>query len=165
MIRFSLASSAFLEALIILITSSILSDAIINPSRICARSSAFFNSYFVLLTITSSNEKLVIQASRLLGTGGSKRIDSVYSSTLENSPAIYQTVLGRSARFEYLLPRIYPYISDVEKKTQIETAMEVINPGLSWKDQLKLVTISSEEKYLDLANLGREGKLLPSENL
>lgn len=119
----------------------------------------------VLLIITSSNEKLVIQASRLLGTGGSKRIDSVYSSTLENSPAIYQTVLGRSARFEYLLPRIYPYISDVEKKTQIETAMEVINPGLSWKDQLKLVTISSEEKYLDRANLGCEGKLLPSENL
>ena len=53
LIKFSLASSAFLEALIILITSSILSDAIINPSKICARSSAFFNSYFVLLTITS----------------------------------------------------------------------------------------------------------------
>ena len=72
----------------------------------------------------------------MLGTGGVKRIDSVYSSTLDNSPAIYQTVLGRSARFEYLLPRIYPYITDVEKNTQIETEIEVINQCLIWKDQV-----------------------------
>ena len=52
-IKFSLASSAFFDALMILITSSMLSDAIISPSKICALSSAFLNSYFVLLTTTS----------------------------------------------------------------------------------------------------------------
>ena len=52
-IRFCLASSAFFDALISLITSSILSEAIIKPSSIWHLSSAFFNSNFVLLTTTS----------------------------------------------------------------------------------------------------------------
>ncbi len=51
--RFSLASSGVFDFLIILITSSILSEAIINPSKICALSSAFFSSNSVLLTTTS----------------------------------------------------------------------------------------------------------------
>ena len=53
LIRLVLASSAFDEALIISITLSILSEAIINPSSIWARSSAFLKSNFVLLTTTS----------------------------------------------------------------------------------------------------------------
>ena len=52
-IKFSFALSAFAEALIISITSSILSDAIINPSKIWHLSSAFFNSKLVLRTTTS----------------------------------------------------------------------------------------------------------------
>ena len=52
-INLILASSAFDEDLIKAITLSILSEAIIKPSNICALSSAFFNSYFVLLTTTS----------------------------------------------------------------------------------------------------------------
>ncbi len=52
-INFCRASSALLEERISAITSSILSDAMINPSRMCARSSAFFNSNSVRRTTTS----------------------------------------------------------------------------------------------------------------
>ena len=52
-IRFSLALSALDDDLIISITLSILSEAIINPSKIWALSSAFLRSYLVLLTTTS----------------------------------------------------------------------------------------------------------------
>jgi len=53
-IKPSLAICVVLEPLIILITSSMLSRAINNPCKIWARSSALFNSYFVLLVTTSS---------------------------------------------------------------------------------------------------------------
>ena len=52
-INLDFASSAFDDDLIKEITLSILSEAIIKPSKICALSSAFFNSNFVLLTTTS----------------------------------------------------------------------------------------------------------------
>ena len=42
------------EPLMILITSSMLSNAISNPFKICARSSALFNSYCVRRVTTSS---------------------------------------------------------------------------------------------------------------
>ena len=47
------ASGVFALLRIILITSSILSSAISKPSRMWARSSALFKSYFVLLVTTS----------------------------------------------------------------------------------------------------------------
>ena len=53
LIKLFLASSAFFEAFIKAITSSILSEAIIKPSSIWHLSSAFFNSNLVLLTTTS----------------------------------------------------------------------------------------------------------------
>ena len=50
---FCLASSAFEDFFIRSITASILSDAIISPSRICALCSAFLSSKVILLTTTS----------------------------------------------------------------------------------------------------------------
>ena len=50
----SFASSGVLEFLIIFIILSKLSILTDKPINICARSSAFFKSYFVRLTITSS---------------------------------------------------------------------------------------------------------------
>ena len=52
-IRRSLASSGLFEPLMILITSSMLSLAMINPSKMCALASAFFSSNSVLRTMTS----------------------------------------------------------------------------------------------------------------
>ena len=52
-ISFCRASSALSEARISRITSSILSDAIMRPSSMWARSSAFFSSNWVLRTTTS----------------------------------------------------------------------------------------------------------------
>ena len=49
----SLALSGLADDLIISITSSMLSDAMIKPSKICARSSAFLKSKRVLLITTS----------------------------------------------------------------------------------------------------------------
>ena len=49
-----LASSGFLEDLIILITLSIFSTLTDNPNKICTLSSAFLRSNFVLLITTSS---------------------------------------------------------------------------------------------------------------
>ena len=51
--RFTLASSGVFDFLIMLITSSILSEATIIPSKMCALSSAFFNSNSVLFTTIS----------------------------------------------------------------------------------------------------------------
>ncbi len=53
-IKLSLASSLSLEALMVLITASILFRAIIKPSKICARSRAFSNSNSVRRRTTSS---------------------------------------------------------------------------------------------------------------
>ena len=53
-IKRDLASCTFSLLRIMLITSSILSNAISKPSKIWARSSALFSSYFVLLVTTSS---------------------------------------------------------------------------------------------------------------
>ena len=53
-IRLSFAACTFAEPLIIDITLSILSRAMINPSNMCALSSALFKSYLVLLVTTSS---------------------------------------------------------------------------------------------------------------
>ena len=50
----SLAICTFCEPLIIWMTRSILSSAIIKPSKMWARSSALFKSYCVLLVTTSS---------------------------------------------------------------------------------------------------------------
>ena len=52
-IRAVFASGVVRLPLMIAITSSILSSAIIKPCKICARSSALFKSYFVRLVITS----------------------------------------------------------------------------------------------------------------
>ena len=52
--RFFLAVSVSLEFLIILITSSIFSTAVAIPIKICALSSAFFKSNFILLVKVSS---------------------------------------------------------------------------------------------------------------
>ena len=49
----SLASPVVLDDLIKLITASILSNAILKPSNICALASALFNSNTVLLVTTS----------------------------------------------------------------------------------------------------------------
>ena len=51
--RLRCASAGVLLARMIRTTSSILSHAMINPSRMCARSCAFFNSYFVRRIVTS----------------------------------------------------------------------------------------------------------------
>ena len=52
-IKASIASCGVFEARIILTTSSILSLAMISPSKICALSCAFLRSYFVRLITTS----------------------------------------------------------------------------------------------------------------
>ena len=52
-IKVFLAISVVLEFLIMLITSSMLSKAIFNPSKICALASALFRSNTVLLVTTS----------------------------------------------------------------------------------------------------------------
>ena len=70
-IKFFLASSALEDFLIISITLSILSDAIIRPSRIWALSSAFFRSNLVRLTTTSClwSTKYLIISFRLRSFG------------------------------------------------------------------------------------------------
>ena len=71
LINFSLASSGLFEPLIKAITSSILSEAIIKPSNICALSSAFLSSNLDLLITTSCrwSTKWTIKSFKFKTTG------------------------------------------------------------------------------------------------
>ena len=70
-IKRSIASAGLLDDLMIAMTSSILSEAIIRPSKIWARSSAFFKSYFVRRITTSClwSTNALIKSFRLSSLG------------------------------------------------------------------------------------------------
>ena len=120
----ALASSGLFDALIKAITSSILSEAIINPSKICALSSAFRNSNFVLLTITSCLNSMKWRIiSRKLTMTGLPLTKQMLLTENELCRAVYlynlfKTTFGIESRFNsYTI--LIPLLSDSSRISEI----------------------------------------------
>ena len=124
MINFSLASSGLFELLIKAITSSMLSEAMIKPSRICARSSAFLSSYFVLLTTTSclKSTKYPIICLRFNSCGLPLTKLILFTENelcrAEYLYSLFKTTFGIASRFNSTTMRI-PFLSDSSLRSDI----------------------------------------------
>ena len=101
-----------------------LSDAIIKPSKICALSSAFFNSYWVRLTTTTCLKSTKLEI-RLLRFNNSGRPSTRHMLFTENEVckdvylySLFNTTFAMASRFISKTIRI-PFLSDSSLKSEM----------------------------------------------
>src|SRR4030065_1030322 len=141
----SLAVGTSFEELIVFITSSRLSRAIKSPINMCSRSSAFFNSYLVLLTTTLNlcfvYSSIKARKFKVLGTP-SVRASIIIPKVSSSWVFLYKELITTFGIVSFLssITTLIPLLSDSSRRSLIPSIFLVLTSSAIFPIRFDLFT-------------------------